>query len=68
MPFGIVRPQGKRIIRLFSVWPGKKTRKKEKEHWNNGVYPEEPMSFQSENSHSVGQNIVEMCPYLLKTK
>jgi len=26
------------------------------------------MSFQAENSHSGGQNIVEMRPYLLKTK
>lgn len=38
-----------------------------KKHWNNGVYPEKPMSFQAKNSRSGGQNIVETCPYLLKT-
>jgi len=53
---------------LFSAWPGKKTRKKEEKYWKNGVSPKNPMSFQAENSHSGGQNIVEMRPYLLKTK
>jgi hypothetical protein len=50
------------------VWPGKETWKKEEKYWKNGVYPEKLMSFQAENSHSGGQNIVEICPYLLKTK
>jgi hypothetical protein len=67
MPFEIVRPQGRRIIHLFSAGPGKETWKKEEKYWKNGVYPEKPMSYQAENSHSGGQNIVEMCPYLLKT-
>jgi hypothetical protein len=49
------------------VWPGKETWKKEEKYWKNGVYPEKLMSFQAENSHSGGQNIAEMCPYLLKT-
>jgi hypothetical protein len=53
---------------LFSAGPGKKTWKKEEKYWKNGVYPEKPMSFQAENSHSGGQNIAEMCPYLLETK
>jgi hypothetical protein len=64
----IVRSQGRQIIYLFSAGPGKKTWKKEEKYWKSGVYPEKPMSFQAENSHSGGQNIVEMCPYLLKTK
>ena len=68
MPPEIVRSQGRQIIYLFSAGPGKKTWKKEEKYWKNGVYPEKPMSFQAENSHSGGQNIVEMCPYLLKTK